>query len=58
MGILSGSAKGIAGLIVKPITGVLDTASKTAEGLKNSAQYFDDKPNTHRLRDIRVFYEP
>ena len=45
-------------MIVKPITGVLDTASKTAEGLKNSAQYFDDKPNTHRLRDIRVFYEP
>lgn len=34
-GFLSGSAKGVVGLIVKPVTGVLDGASKTMEGMKN-----------------------
>ena len=33
------------GLFVKPAAGVLDAASKTAEGLTNTATYFDDKPN-------------
>jgi vacuolar protein sorting-associated protein 13A/C len=30
---------------VKPISGILDAISKTAEGIKNTATYFDDKPN-------------
>lgn len=45
------------GLIVKPLTGILDAASKTTEGLTNTATYFDDKPNCERIRHIRAFYE-
>ena len=54
---LLGSAIGMTGLIVKPLTGVLDAASKTTEGLTNTATYFDDKPNCERIRHIRAFYE-
>ena len=49
-------SKGIAGLVVKPVVGAIDLASKTAEGLKNTANYFDDKPNELRVRPPRVFY--
>ncbi|CAD8069734.1 unnamed protein product [Paramecium primaurelia] len=57
VGILKGSTIGIAGVIIKPLTSVFDAASKTAEGLTNTATYFDDHPNTLRMRDIRAFYE-
>lgn len=53
---MKGITKGIAGLVIKPITGVIDAASKTAEGIKNTATYFDDKPSENRLRPPRVFY--
>jgi vacuolar protein sorting-associated protein 13A/C len=56
-GILKGSTIGVAGVVIKPLTGVFDAASKTAEGLTNTATYFDDQPNTLRMRDIRAFYE-
>jgi vacuolar protein sorting-associated protein 13A/C len=52
-----GTAIGMTGLIVKPITGVFDGASKSAEGLTNTATYFDDKPNCERIQNIRAFYE-
>jgi vacuolar protein sorting-associated protein 13A/C len=39
IGFVKGTAKGLAGLIVKPVTGVIDFASKTAEGLTNTALY-------------------
>jgi len=32
---MQGTAMGLAGLIIKPVTGVLDATSKTAEGIKN-----------------------
>lgn len=35
-GFLLGAAKGIGGLVIKPISGVIDAASKTAEGIKNT----------------------
>ncbi len=44
------------GLVVKPITGLLDATSKTAEGVKNTATHFDDRPNEDRLRQPRIFY--
>jgi vacuolar protein sorting-associated protein 13A/C len=53
---LKGTAKGVAGLVVKPVTGVLDFASKTTEGLKNTALHFEDKSNENRMRCPRVFY--
>jgi len=43
-------------LVVKPITGVLDAASKTAEGIRNTATYFDQKPTENRIRHPRAFY--
>ena len=56
-GFLKGSVHGIVGLLVKPIAGVFDATSKTAEGIKNTATHFDDKPNERRMRLPRVFYE-
>ena len=38
------------------MAGLLDATSKTAEGIKNTATHFDDKPNERRERFIRVFY--
>ena len=42
-GFFIGAAKGFGGLIFKPISGVIDAASKTAEGIKNTPDYFSDK---------------
>lgn len=39
-GFLLGTAKGIGGLVIKPISGVIDAASKTAEGIKNTPGFF------------------
>lgn len=48
----------MAGLVIKPVVGAIDLASKTAEGLKNTANYFDDKPSEIRCRPPRPFYGP
>lgn len=56
-GFVKGAAKGVAGLLVKPVTGVLDASAKTAESITNTATIFDDKPNDQRIRVPRVFYE-
>jgi len=56
-GLLKGSIQGLTGLMIKPIGGVFDATAKTAEGLKNTATYYDDKPNNERHRPPRVFYE-
>ncbi|KAL4445126.1 hypothetical protein ABPG74_018854 [Tetrahymena malaccensis] len=55
-GFLKGTWQGVSGLIIKPLSGILDAASKTAEGITNTATYFDDKPNQRRIRQIRPFY--
>ena len=34
----------------------MDFASKTTEGIQATVNYFDDKPNTSRIRYPRVFY--
>lgn len=38
-GLLRGAGRGIAGFLVKPLTGVLDLAQKTAEAIKVSLVY-------------------
>ena len=43
-------------MVVKPVAGVLDFTSKTAEGIKNTATIFDDKPREIRSRHPRPFY--
>jgi len=56
-GLLKGTVQGMTGLVVNPVTGVLDAASKTAEGVKNTAMMFDhQKPNHIRIRYPRAFY--
>lgn len=55
-GFLKGTFKGITGVIVKPVAGVLDAASKTAEGVKNTATAFDQKAAEMRSRFPRAFY--
>lgn len=35
---------GITGLVTKPITGAIDAVAKTAEGIKNTVNFMDDKP--------------
>lgn len=47
---------GFAGLLFKPISGVIDAASKTAEGIKNTATIFDEKAVETRVRIPRPFY--
>ncbi|CAD8160815.1 unnamed protein product [Paramecium octaurelia] len=56
-GFVKGTLKGLSGLIVKPIAGVLDASAKAAEGVVSTATHFDDKPNDTRIRYPRVFYE-
>ncbi len=46
----------MAGLVIKPVTGIIDFASKTTEGIKNNALMFEDKANESRMRYPRVFY--
>ena len=57
-GFLKGTFQGVTGLLIKPVTGILDATSKTAEGIKNTTNQFDDGPNEKWERIPRVFYGP
>jgi hypothetical protein len=35
-----GGLKGITGLVTKPVTGIIDGVTKTAEGIKNTTKVF------------------
>lgn len=56
IGLLKGSLKGVGGLIVKPITGLLDVASHTSQGIVNTADLFDQRKKAKRIRQPRVTY--
>ncbi|KAL4492372.1 hypothetical protein ABPG72_005507 [Tetrahymena utriculariae] len=56
VGFFKGSMKGLSGVLFKPICGGIDFVSKTAEGIKNTVTFFDDKPSNKRIRNIRPFY--
>jgi len=47
---------GISGVIVKPMIGILDAASKTAEGFKNMAEIHDQGLLSIKERIPRPFY--
>jgi hypothetical protein len=34
-----GGLKGITGLVIKPVSGIIDATTKTAEGIKNTANF-------------------
>ena len=53
-GFFKGIGKGLLGLVVKPTNGILDTISKTAEGVKNTVKSEDIVQV--RTRRIRPFY--
>lgn len=53
---LTGTLKGIAGLVTKPISGTFEGISKFSEGIKNTALLFQDGPNSRRARPPRVFF--
>lgn len=55
-GMLIGSMRGLSGLVVKPVAGVLDVASKAAEGIKNTAGSNNYFGKSERIRPPRVFY--
>ena len=42
-GFVKGIGKGVTGLVLKPVVGVVDLVTDTAEGIKNTATYFDAK---------------
>ncbi|CAK73031.1 unnamed protein product (macronuclear) [Paramecium tetraurelia] len=56
-GLTIGVLEGTAGFFIKPFAGVFDFVSKTTDGIKATAQYWDDKANDKRTRDIRVIYQ-
>lgn len=55
-GMLIGGFKGLSGLVVKPIAGALDMVSRSAEGIKNTANIFDKNTEYGKQREPRVFY--
>ena len=55
-GAAKGTYQGIFGLVLKPVGGLLDAASKTTEGIKNTALYWDKKTDEERYRHPRPFY--
>lgn len=54
-GLFMGGIKGLSGLVVKPVVGVFDVASKTAEGIKNTASV-DSRMQVDRIRSPRAVY--
>lgn len=56
-GFFKGTAKGVAGLVVKPMSGALDLISLTSEGIKNTTKDDEELMSDKRLRMPRPFYE-
>lgn len=42
LGFFKGTVKGVAGLVVKPISGTLDFLSSTTEGIKNTNKKLEE----------------
>jgi len=52
-GFFKGLGRGVIGTVVKPTVGVIDLATQTTKGLRNTASMFDSK--VHRKRPPRYF---
>ena len=55
-GFLKGSYQAVSGIFVKPLTGLLDAASKTAEGIRYASNLNNEIDLMRRIRLPRVFY--
>ena len=53
-GMLKGIGRGLIGIGLKPIIGVVDLVTRTAEGIRNTATYWEEK-NRGRIRPPRYF---
>ena len=53
-GMVKGIGKGIAGFGLKPVIGVVDFFTRTAEGIRNTASYWEQKKR-ERSRPPRYF---
>lgn len=51
LGFAKGVGKGLVGVVLKPTVGVVDLATKTTEGIRNTTTYFDEK--SYRVRPPR-----
>jgi len=50
-----GILQGATGLITKPLSGFFEAVSKFSQGVKQTALFFQDGPNTTRSRPPRIF---
>lgn len=56
-GFFKGIGKGAVGLVAKPVSGVVDFVSKTAEGVESNVTGIQQcKQNSKRAREPRPFY--
>ena len=55
-GFLKGLVKGVVGVAVKPVVGVLDTASNLTQGISGTATALVSKARTVRMRRPRLLY--
>lgn len=58
LGFVIGGMTALAGLVIKPVTGVLDFVWITLDSIKNSIIFYEDSANEFRIRQPRVFYGP
>eukprot|EP01012_Entosiphon_sulcatum_P033873 TRINITY_DN428_c0_g1_i2.p1 TRINITY_DN428_c0_g1~~TRINITY_DN428_c0_g1_i2.p1 ORF type:complete len:2501 (+),score=328.37 TRINITY_DN428_c0_g1_i2:171-7673(+) len=56
LGFMKGAGKGVVGLVVKPVTGLVDLAAKATQGLRNTTTMFDQS-NRLRVRPPRVLHD-
>ena len=55
-GLAIGTVQGIAGLVVKPVTGAIDLVSKTSQGIEAASTKDNQDGSDTRIRPPRVFY--
>ena len=56
-GFFKGVGIGVAGAVVKPVSGVVDLVSKTNEGIESAVDGSACKPNNQKFRRPRAFYK-
>eukprot|EP01129_Flabellula_baltica_P011592 TRINITY_DN510_c0_g1_i5.p1 TRINITY_DN510_c0_g1~~TRINITY_DN510_c0_g1_i5.p1 ORF type:complete len:2967 (-),score=626.80 TRINITY_DN510_c0_g1_i5:1646-10546(-) len=54
LGVFKGIGKGLTGVVLKPTIGVVDIVTRTTEGIKNTATYFENQ-DKERTRYPRYF---
>jgi len=57
-GLAKGIGQGVVGVVVKPVAGVFEAVSKTSEGIKNTATYFDKDKILRRVRPFPRLFTP